>query len=168
MFCYLESIIDTMNLAGVEHVHLIFYAKASPVGKYLVDSIDGRNHTSGIHTRFPDNPMIHRPSTIDYTLAKTSLFSKVSWWRDLTQSTDADHIGIITEINSEVIHLARPASDWEKIKWQIGKGKPNPVIEEWLKDYCSEEWGYVPIADGERAEEGFRTSLKRLIDLVRS
>ena len=34
-----------MNLAGVEHIHLIFYAKASPVAKDLVDSIDGRNHT---------------------------------------------------------------------------------------------------------------------------
>ena len=37
-----------MSLAGVEHVHLIFYAKASPVAKDLVDSIDGRNHTSDV------------------------------------------------------------------------------------------------------------------------
>jgi len=37
-----------MNLSEVEHMYLIVYAKASPVAKDLVDSIDGRNHTRNI------------------------------------------------------------------------------------------------------------------------
>jgi len=33
-----------MNLRGVESMYIIWDAKASPVAKYLVDSIDGWNH----------------------------------------------------------------------------------------------------------------------------
>ena len=44
MFPYLKIIIETINLLEVEHTYLIFNAKASPVAKYLVDSIDVRNH----------------------------------------------------------------------------------------------------------------------------
>ena len=46
MFRYLEIIIETINLLGVEHTYLILNATASPVAKYLVDSIDVRNHMS--------------------------------------------------------------------------------------------------------------------------
>ena len=104
-------------------------------------------NTPGIHTRFPDNPMIHRSSTIDYSLVNASMFSQVTRWRDLTQQTGSDHIIIVTEIDSEEITLARPVPDWEKINWQIEKGKPNPVIKESLKEYCNESWGYVPIRE---------------------
>jgi len=73
-------------------------------------------NTPGIHTRFSNNPMLHRPSTIDYTLANASMFTKVSRWRDITQRTGSDHIVIVTEINSKEIHLARLVPDWDKIK----------------------------------------------------
>jgi len=34
-------------------------------------------NTPGIFTRFPDNPVIHRPSVIDYTLANNSLLATI-------------------------------------------------------------------------------------------
>ena len=58
-------------------------------------------NTPGIHTRFLDNLMTHRPSTIDYSLANASMFSRVMRWRDLTQQTGSDHIIIVTEIHFE-------------------------------------------------------------------
>ena len=35
-------------------------------------------NTPGIYRRFPDNPIIHRPSVIDYTLANNSLLARIS------------------------------------------------------------------------------------------
>jgi len=46
MFRRLEITIETINLSGTEHIHLILYTKAFPVTNYLVNSIDVRNHTS--------------------------------------------------------------------------------------------------------------------------
>ena len=125
-------------------------------------------NTPGIYTRFPDNPNLHRPSTIDYTLANASMFTKVNRWRDITQRTGSDHIVIVTEIDSEEVELARPAPDWEKIKWRTDKGEPNPDIKAALDDYYGEEWGYVPIENAAEAEENFQESLRRLIHLARS
>ena len=33
---------------GIEHIYTFLNAKASPVAKYLVDSIDGRYHISNL------------------------------------------------------------------------------------------------------------------------
>jgi len=94
-------------------------------------------NTPGIYTRFPDNPTLHRPSVIDYTLANNSLLAKVSKWKDVYQRSGSDHIIIVTELDSEGMALARASPDWEKIKWKDEKGEPNPVIESALKRYLT-------------------------------
>jgi len=90
-------------------------------------------NTPGIYTRFPDNPTLHRPSLIDYTLANNSLLAKVSKWKDVYQRSGSDHIIIVTELDSEGVTLARASPDWEKIKWKDEEGEPNPLIESALK-----------------------------------
>ena len=96
-------------------------------------------NTPGIYTRFPDNVMLHRPSIINYSIANAAMFNKLSRWRDITQRTSSDHISIVTELDSEEIELAKPAPNWEKIKWRTDKGKPNPTIEATLKAYSNED-----------------------------
>ena len=125
-------------------------------------------NTPGVHTRFPDNPTIHRSSTIDYTLANTALLAKVSRWRDLFQRTGSDHIVILTEIDSQVVELARPAPNWEEIKWRDDEGVPNPAIEAALKDYLDGGTGYQDIVGPETAIETFEGNLRRLIMMVKS
>ena len=122
----------------------------------------------GIYTRFSDNLNLHRPSTIDYTFANAAMFTKVTRWRDVTQRTGSDHIVLIPEIDSEEVELARPAPDWEKIKWRTNKEEPKPDIKTALDGYFGEEWGYVPIENAAEAEGNFEESLRRLIHLARS
>ena len=73
-------------------------------------------NTPEIYMRFPDNPTLHRPSIIDYTLANYSLLAKVSKWKDVYQRSGSDHIIIVTVLDSEGMALARASPDWEKIK----------------------------------------------------
>ena len=61
----------------------------------------------GIYTRFPDNPTLHRPTVIDYTLANNSLLAKVSKWKNVYQRSGSDHIIIVTELGLEGVTLAR-------------------------------------------------------------
>jgi len=42
-------------------------------------------NTPGIYTRFPDNPTLHRPTVIAYTLANNSLLAKVSKFKNVYQ-----------------------------------------------------------------------------------
>jgi len=70
----------------------------------------------GIYMRFPDNPTLHRPYIIDYTLVNNLLLAKVLRWKDVYQRSGLDHIIIITELDSEGLGLARPAPDWEKME----------------------------------------------------
>lgn len=125
-------------------------------------------NTPGIYTRFPDNPIIHRPSVLDYLIANASMLAKVSRWRDITQRTGSDHIIIVIEIDSEEVEVTRPGPDWEKIKWRNDKGEPNPEIEAQLKDYWNKEWRHVEIHHASERECNFQISLRRLIHLVKS
>jgi len=125
-------------------------------------------NTPGIYTRFPDNPELHRPSVLDYALANAALLPKVSRWRDVFQRTGSDHIVIVIDINSEEVEIAAPSPDWDKITWRTEEGKPNPLIEEALKEYRSGGTGYKRISEAQNAIDDFQTSLNRLIHLVRS
>ena len=112
-------------------------------------------NTQWIYTRFLDNPNLHRPSSIDYTLANAAMFAKVTRWRDITQRIGSDQIVIVTEIDSEVVELTRLAPDWEMIKWRTDKGQPNPNIKAALDGCPGEEWGYVLMNDTAEAEGTF-------------
>jgi len=125
-------------------------------------------NTPGIYTRFPDNPTLHRPSIIDYTLANNSLLGKVSKWKDVYQRSGSDHIIIVTELDSEGVARARASLDWEKIKWRDEEGEPNPVIESALKRYLTEGNEYKEIYEAERAEQRFGDNLARLIQMVKN
>jgi len=125
-------------------------------------------NTPGIYTRFPDNPRLHRPSVIDYTLANNSLLAKVSKRKDVYQRSGSDHIIIVTELDSEGVALARASQDWEKIKWRDEEGEPNPVIESALKRYLTEGNEYKEIYQADGAEERFGDNLARLIQMVKN
>jgi len=99
-------------------------------------------NTPGIYTRFPDKLKLHRPSTIDYTLANAALLQRITRWRDVYQRTGSDHIVIVTEIDCEKVELAMPSPDCEKIVWRTEKGQPNPLIEKALKEYRCRSAGY--------------------------
>jgi len=116
-------------------------------------------NTPGIYTRFRDNPELHCPYTIDYTMANATLLPRVIRWRDIYQRTGSDHIVIITKINSEELELAMPSPNWEKIVWRTEKGQPNPMVEEALKEYRCGGAGYKPIDEARNAIENFQTSL---------
>ena len=133
-------------------------------------ALNGYNilNTPGVYTRFPDNPELHRPSVLDYTLANAALLPKVSRWRDIFQRTGSDHIVIVTDINSEEVELATPSPDWDKITWRTEEGQLNPLIEEALKEYRCGGAGYKKISEAQDAIDNFQTSLNRLIHLVRS
>lgn len=62
-------------------------------------------NTPGIYTRVSDNPNLDPPSTIVYTLANASIFTKVTRWRNVTQRTGSDHIVIITAIDYKEVDL---------------------------------------------------------------
>jgi len=125
-------------------------------------------NTPGIYTRFPDNPTLHRPSVIDYTLANNSVLAKLSKWKDVYQRSGSDHIIIVTELDSEGMAPPRASPDWEKIKWRDEEGEPNPVIESALQRYLTEGNEYKEIYEAEGAEERFGDNLERLIQMVKN